>query len=274
MSSLQAADSWGDAYRTPERLRARIALHEQHGQGSEDIHVWLFDQLEANAPALPPGARVLEVGAGSGRMWQVAAQRVPPGWQLTLSDRSPGMLEAAESALADVGLSATFLEADAQDLPFPAGDFDLVFANHMLYHVTSPARAVTELRRVLTPGGVLVAATNGVAHMLEARNMIEPLVRVPGLKVDGVRPLSFTLESGAALLQPLFETVNVFHQDSSIVVDEPEPLLAYLRSLLHVPDRFDEELFGQLKEWEASVRAAFAGGPVRIQRRSGAFIAF
>lgn len=68
--------------------------------------------------------------------------------------------------------------------------------------------------------------------------------------------------------------MSVFHRDGRITVDEPEPLLNYLRSLLHVPEPIDYALRVRLESWEESVRAAFDAGPVRIQQRSGAFIAF
>ena len=54
---------------------------------------------------------------------------------------------------------------DAQELPFPDDAFDVVVANHMLYHVPEPARAAAEIGRVLRPDGLLLAATNGPDHL-------------------------------------------------------------------------------------------------------------
>src|SRR5690606_33732863 len=68
-------------YVTADRLKDRIALHERYGDDQEDFHAWQFRQVQA-----PSDAKVLEVGCGSGRLWQVNARRVPAAWRLTLSD--------------------------------------------------------------------------------------------------------------------------------------------------------------------------------------------
>jgi SAM-dependent methyltransferase len=58
-------------------------------------------------------------------------------------------------------------DADAEQLPFEDRSFDVVVANHVLYH-TNPARAVPELARVLRDEGLLVASTNGPCdHVVE-----------------------------------------------------------------------------------------------------------
>ena len=57
--------------------------------------------------------------------------------------------------------------ASVQTLPFADKSFDLVIANYMLYHATDIDQALGELRRVLRTDGLLVAATNGPAHLIE-----------------------------------------------------------------------------------------------------------
>src|SRR5206468_935801 len=119
--------------------------------------------------ALPSTARILEIGCGPGRLWVENAARIPPGWALTLSDFSPGMAQEARRNLQTVAQPARYLVCDAQALPFAAGHFDAVIANHMLYHVPDRARAFAAIRRVLRPGGTFYAATNGPAHLRELR---------------------------------------------------------------------------------------------------------
>src|SRR5690554_2627541 len=120
-------------------------MHERFGNASFDLHSWIFDLLlnpGGSGPLVPSAANVLEVGAGTGRMWQVVACRVPPGWSLTLTDRSPGMLEALRRLTQELGLDANVEEADAGALRYPDATFDLVFANHMLYHLPDPRLGV------------------------------------------------------------------------------------------------------------------------------------
>src|SRR5204863_292893 len=76
-------------------------------------------------------------------------------------DQSQAMVEIqrAQGIEARVG--------DVQALPFADGEFDLVVAAWMLYHVPDLDRGLAEIARVLRPGGVLVAATNSLQHMEE-----------------------------------------------------------------------------------------------------------
>ncbi len=260
------------AYRTTDRLEARIAMHERFGNATFDLHSWLFDLLlESEQPMVPRAARVLEVGAGTGRMWQAVRGRVPQGWQLTLTDRSPGMLEALRALSDELGLGATVQEADATALPYADGAFDLVFANHMLYHLPDPRAGIAELRRVLKPGGLLVAATNGAGHMRQATDLVRPLAEVEGVQLMGVAPLSFTCESGGEMLEAHFSSVYLRRQDDVLEVTDREVLLGYLRSLIHLPEEVPVEASATLGAWEERVRAVPL--PFLVERATGVFFA-
>jgi len=262
-----------DAYRTPDRLRARIALHERFGDPHHDLHRWLFDLVLTRTPPPPPGAAVLEVGAGTGRLWRVNAERVPPGWRLTLTDRSAGMLTALRGTLEEAGLTAELLPADAAALPFPDASFDLAFANHMLYHLPDPSVGVAELRRVLRPGGLLVAATNGANHMRQVRELARPLGALEGVEPTGVADLPFDCENGGATLAARFAEVELHRHDDALEVTDPQALLAYLRSLVHLPEVVTPELEAALARWEAEVLAHATPGPTRVERATGVFLA-
>jgi ubiquinone/menaquinone biosynthesis C-methylase UbiE len=78
---------------------------------------------------------VLEVGCGDGNIWRENLDRIPPGWRLTLTDFSPGMVDAARAVLGD---RAEYAVADVQELPFSDASFDAVIANHMLFRARKP----------------------------------------------------------------------------------------------------------------------------------------
>ena len=145
-------------YRTDANLNARIDLHRRFTANSYPWHRWVFDHL-----APPAAACVLELGCGPGDLWRENADRIPAGWDNTLTDFSEGMVAAAQRNLAEIGRVFAFRQADAQDLPFEAAAFDTVIANHMLYHVPD-RRALAEIRRVLKPGGVLRGDKRRAAH--------------------------------------------------------------------------------------------------------------
>src|SRR5689334_20632621 len=143
-----------EQYKTPTNLSARVGLHERFSTAAGSRHAWVMDQLD-----LRVGERVLEVGGGPGWLWRENHGRPPAHLRVCFSDFSLGMLRAARAGL--IGQSGfSYANLDTQDLPLPAGRFDLAIANHMLYHVPDLPRTVRELARVLRPGGRLRAATN------------------------------------------------------------------------------------------------------------------
>lgn len=260
-------DQGDEAYRDGDRLRARIAFHERFGRGVPDLHRRAWDRITA-----PAEATVLEVGVGTGRHWRVNAERIPARWRVTLTDRSPGMLEEARLALATALPNARYQAADALALPFEDAHFDLAFAHHVLFHLADPGRAAAELRRVLRPRGVLHALTNADAHLAEVHALAgEVAAAWPHVGVDVPEALSFTAENGAALLGAAFDHVERVMFDDTLLVDEAAPLAAYLASLAYAGDSAAD---ASLRVWlEAFARERLSTAPLVVHRVSALFIA-
>jgi SAM-dependent methyltransferase len=96
----------------------------------------------------PPGRRALELGCGEGRVARALAEH---GYRIVGVDTSEGAVAAAD------GVEA--LVADAAELPFEDGAFDLVYAFMSLLNVDDLDRAVAEAARVLQPGGAFCFVT-------------------------------------------------------------------------------------------------------------------
>jgi ubiquinone/menaquinone biosynthesis C-methylase UbiE len=204
-----------EQYATDQNLRARISLHAAYSVNGHWFE-WLFDR---EAPG--PGARILDLGCGPATLWQVNRERMDASWSLTLADFSAGMIGAAHQAL---GERAAYVVADAQELPFPADSFDVVMANHMLYHVPDRLRTFAEIRRVLAPGSTFHASTNGRGHLAELGALI------PGQN-EWSYVEAFGLETGPEQLEPFFVDVRMERFADALVVTEVEPVLAYVRSM-------------------------------------------
>jgi SAM-dependent methyltransferase len=104
--------------------------------------------------SLQPGERVLDLGSGAGTDSLVAAQMVGPDGSVTGIDMTPEMLERARSAAREMGVAnVTFVEGEAERLPFEDASFDVVISNGVVDLIPDKDAVFAELHRVLEPGG-------------------------------------------------------------------------------------------------------------------------
>jgi ubiquinone/menaquinone biosynthesis C-methylase UbiE len=101
--------------------------------------------------------RSLEIGSGTGYFTLNLLQAGLIG-QATCSDISPGMLRTLEGNARRLGLEVRTAPADAEELPFEDGSFDLVLGHAVLHHIPDLGRAFGEFERVLAPGGTVLFA--------------------------------------------------------------------------------------------------------------------
>lgn len=92
------------------------------------------------------GQKALDLCCGHGNVSEVLSAR---GCAVSGLDFSPSMLELARKRVPSV----TFVEGDAQELPFNANEFDVVVSNFGICHVPDQSRALSEANRVLRKGG-------------------------------------------------------------------------------------------------------------------------
>lgn len=106
------------------------------------------------AADLAPGQHVLDLAGGTGEPSLTVARRVSPGGTVICTDLVEGMLAAAEENAKKVGLTnVTFQQADMEDIPFEDNRFDRVTSRFGIMFPPDPLRALSEIRRVLKPGG-------------------------------------------------------------------------------------------------------------------------
>ena len=105
-------------------------------------------------PHLSAGMDVLDVGCGVGSIALDLAPRIAPG-RIVGIDADPEQIEVARKSAGERRIeNAEFRVASVYDLPFAEGSFDAAYANAVLIYVPDRVRALTEMRRVLRPGGV------------------------------------------------------------------------------------------------------------------------
>jgi SAM-dependent methyltransferase len=109
------------------------------------------DRIALKALLPPAGTRLIEVGAGFGRL----ATEYAGFEQVVLLDSSEVHVEAAREALA-ADPRYSVVQGDALALPYPDGSFDVVVCVRVMHHFADPAPLIAELGRIVRPGGALV----------------------------------------------------------------------------------------------------------------------
>ena len=253
-------------YGTPGNLNSRAQLHQLYSTNKTGWSKWVFDNYR-----LGQNQCVLELGCGTGGVWAENADKIPSGTKLTLSDFSPGMLEAAKKNTN--GLS--FVEyqiIDAQDIPFDADSFDIVIANHMLYHVPDIERALNEIARVLKADGIFYATTIGNNNMRELTSLLHNYNSAIDFAQGSVTS-SFGLESGKEILEHHFGSVEVRKYEDSLHITEPQPLIDYVLSSTGIGNVCDVIHGEKVKQFENYVFEIFwKEGCVDIEKDVGIFV--
>ncbi|MGI8480189.1 MAG: class I SAM-dependent methyltransferase [Gaiellaceae bacterium] len=203
--SLNDPDLVRKQYASERGLAARKAVYaDVTGPDAREIAF-------AAVAEVSPG-RVLEVGCGEGEL----AQRLMNDLRADVIalDQSPRMVELTMARGVDARVG------DVQELPFPDESFDVAVAAWMLFHVPALDLALSELARVLTPGGRLVAATNCADHLIE---MFE-------LAGADRFELPFGGENAEPLLSRNFARVERRAADGTVTFREADAIRSYLRS--------------------------------------------
>lgn len=212
-----------EQYATHDNLKIRQEIHEQYTVPQVHFPAWAIERLDLDAEKT-----ILDVGCGTG-IYHKAIMETGHAHHYVGIDLSTGML--AEHEARDRVASADVLQ-----LPFANDSFDVIMANHMLYHVSDIDAAITEIHRILKPGGVVMAATNSIHTMPELQVLMRRAivlltrhgpaqVRAPALPSD-----DFALENGSRILAKHFYAVVRHDLPNTLVFPDVEPAMAYLES--------------------------------------------
>jgi ubiquinone/menaquinone biosynthesis C-methylase UbiE len=170
-------------------------------------HAAFVQQYKARARSLldlQPGLHVLDAGTGTGEDARAIATCVGPTGQVIGLDVSQTMLEVAKQRSQGLDLPLRFCQADLHHLPFVDATFDRCYADKTFQHLLSPRQALTELVRVLKPGGRLVVVDpDHDTHVLDSpypevtRRFLR--FRSDGLRQPGIAHQQYELFQEAGL---------------------------------------------------------------------------
>jgi len=187
------------AFSSPELTRLYDQAAPGWGQklnrlGYPSGYETLLHQALSNEALKVSGAqhRVLDCGVGTGALSGALARVLPTPFKLDAIDISPRMLELASRSLRDTALDVTLRQGDVRELPYDNGVFDLVMSAHVLEHLVDPSIALSEMVRVLKPGGLLIACLTSrttlgmMVHLMWRTHRVTPAQMESWLLASGL----------------------------------------------------------------------------------------
>lgn len=254
-----------EQYQTSNNLDVRSYLHSKYSTNNYGWMKWLFDNMN-----FKHSCRVLELGCGNGALWSNNLYRVGSDWDIVLTDFSQGMLETAKDKINDIRFS--FFKVDAQEIPFADDTFDIVIANHMLYHIPDRKKAIAEIKRVLKSGGSFYASTLGIKNMIEMSELVNNFdARIEYPMTSEI--ISFNLENGTEEIAEFFREVRVERYKDSLIITEAEPLINYVLSLKDFGNIAKILVDDKLVEFKRYIEEIIkVNGEIHITKDAGLFI--
>ena len=210
-------------YQDSSNLDIRKNFHKKYGTNSIGYPDWILSNIK-----FFKGCRTLEVGCGTGNLWENYPELISTFSELVLTDVSKGMIDIVKERYA--GRKNIQIQAmDVLDMPFEDNSFDIIVANSMLYHVNDVDSALENLRRILRDEGVFYATTFGKDGQINyINNALFEMGLSDSKEIDGI---SFTLENGSELLRNHFSVVKKVTYDDHLEVLEPLDLVEYIFSM-------------------------------------------
>ena len=218
------ADGIRRYYASDRNLRIHQDTQARFAVPKCDFVRWTLDTV-----AWQGDEAVLDIGSGTGSHYSQLSARLP-GVEYYALDLSPNLLRQHPAGAGCLAL------ADAVQLPYADDRFDIVMANHVIFHLDNIEGGLQEIKRVLKPGGRVLASTNSLHNLPELQVLIRRAIVL--LSGNGTRQHpptlpsdAFALENGTRMLARHFYAVVRHDLPSQLVFNDIEPALDYLDSM-------------------------------------------
>ena len=177
------------------------------------------------------------------------------------------MLRDARRAIGAGDSRFSFRVFDCASIPFEAGTFDLILANHVLFYCEDISAVCREVQRVLKPEGHFLCSAYGSHHMEEVSRLVQDFDSRIVLSAERLYE-KFGRENGMEILQQFFSDIKWKSYEDSLLVPEPEPLISYVLSCHGNQNQY---LLDRYKEFRSFVSQKTQGG-FSITKDAGVFL--
>jgi len=259
-----------EQYHDSSNLEKRIRIHD-YSTAAQEWMEWVYEKMN-----LQSGMTVLELGCGTGLLWQKNIHKLPQGLHLVLTDRSEGMLDETKENLAQYksllderNITITYSVLDANELSLGANTYDAIIANHMLYHVKNRDACLLSIAKALKPDGTFFCSTVGDAHMKELHKLVtdfDARIEMPSAHFT----VAFRLENATQQLEKHFSVIERHDHENDLIVDDANVIYDYIDSY---PGNAHFILSQRGKELHEMINARLEKeGAIFIHKATGMFI--
>lgn len=233
--------------RDASNLNEGVKLLDRFCSNKYGWYKWVFDNIEIN-----DYDKVLEVGCGNGALWSKNMDSINKTASITLTEICEEMIE---DAIENIGISNKQFKyqiTDLSKLPFEDNSFDVVIANHILFFMKDVNAVISEIKRVVKPGGRVYCSTIGKNHMKELEELMLSFSHNIRIFEDKLSS-KFGLENGEEILSRYFDNVERLLYDSKFIINDYNGILEYIYS---IPGNILEVIDSRKKEFEKYIKAS------------------
>lgn len=242
---------------TTSDLQTRIDIHGKYG--SRDIDQWMLDLLK-----LQKGSKILDVGCGSGKQCFSFYNYLHGEAEIHGGDVNVDLLNQAREANAKLGSPIHLREVNFnQTFPYEDNSFDLVSCCFAIYYAENIPFTISEMHRVLRPGGRLF--TTG--PMPNNKQLFYDIIREATGKPIPPMPGSsrYSTEIYGAV-KSLFSSVEIHIFENPLTFTEVDPFLAYTRASLAEDRKLWTGLFTGKDDFNKVMEQISAAAARRLQQ--------
>lgn len=263
IKSLESEKEILQRSRDVSNLNEGVKLMDRFSTNKQGWYPWVFDNID-----IKDNDKILEVGCGNGILWAKNMENLRKNIDVTLTEICEDMMDEAKLNLEDNSNIFNFIITDLNLLPFNDNSFDVVIANHILFFMKDIDLALSEIKRVLKPGGLVYCSTFGSNHMIELQELMlsfSSSIRIYEDKLSS----KFGLENGESILNRYFSNIERVLYDDKLIVNDTNGILEYIYS---IPGNILDIIDTKKKEFESHINKNIEkNGEIYITSRLGLF---